>query len=97
MRIIARRTLREFWERNPDSETPLKVWFREIKNAGWKNFNELKAQFGNASVVGNDRVVFNIKGNTYRLVAAVDYEKQILWIRFIGNHKAYDKIDAKTI
>jgi len=97
MRIIARKTLREFWEEYPDSETPLKLWFKEIKKAQWRNFNRLKEQFGNASVVGNDRVVFNIKGNDYRLIATIDYEKQILWIRFIGTHKAYDKINAKTI
>ena len=97
MRIIARSTLRDYWEKYPDSELPLKVWFAQIKKASWENFNELKAQFGNASVVGNDRVVFNIKGNEYRLIAAINYRKQIVWIRFIGTHKAYDKIDAKTI
>lgn len=97
MRIIARSTLRDFWEKHADAETPLKAWFGVVKQAEWKNFNQLKAQFANASVVGNDRVVFNIKDNDYRLVAAIDYEKQILWIRFIGTHKAYDKIDAKTI
>ncbi len=97
MRIISRRTLREFWEKFPDAETALKVWFSEINEAKWNNFNQLKQQFGNASVVGNDRVVFNIKGNTYRLVVAIDYEKQITWIRFVGTHKAYDKINAKKI
>jgi len=97
MRIIARSALRTFCEKHTDAETPLKTWFGEVKKAQWKSFNQLKAQFGNASVVGNDRVVFNIKGNDYRLVAALDYEKQILWIRFVGTHKAYDKIDAKTI
>jgi len=97
MRIIARRTLREFWEKFPEAEIPLRVWFNEMKKSEWKNFNQLKQQFGNASVVGNDRAVFNIKGNNYQLIAAVDYEKQILWIRFIGSHKRYDKIDAKTI
>lgn len=89
--------MRSFWGKHPDAETPLKTWFSEVKKAEWKSFNQLKAQFGNASVVGNDRVVFNIKGNDYRLVAAIDYAKQILWIRFIGTHKAYDKINAKTI
>jgi mRNA interferase HigB len=97
MRIIARSTLRDYWEQFPDAETPLKSWFSEARKATWKNFNQLKHQFGNASVVGNDRVVFNVKGNTYRLVVAIDYEKQILWIRFIGTHRAYDKIDVKTI
>ncbi len=89
--------MREFWEKFPDAETPLKVWYGEVRKAEWENFNQLKQQFGNASIVGNDRVVFNIKGNNYRLIAAIDYEKQILWVRFIGTHKAYDKINAKTI
>jgi len=97
MRIIARSTLRDYWEKYPDTELPLKVWYAQIKKADWKTFNELKSQFRKASVVGNDRVVFNIKGNEYRLIAAVSYRKQIVWIRFIGTHKAYDKIDAKTI
>lgn len=97
MRIIAKRTLREFWEIYADAETPLKVWYKNISEAEWKSNNELKRQFKNASVVGNDRIVFNIKGNTYRLVIAVDYEKQIVWIKFIGYHKDYDKINVKTI
>lgn len=97
MRIIARATLRSFWQKHADAETPLKSWFLEVKKAEWKSFNQLKSQFGNASVVGNDRVIFNIKGNDYRLVAAIDYEKQIMWIRFIGTHKEYDKINVKTI
>ena len=97
MRIIARSTLRDYWERYPDTEIALKVLFTHIKKASWKNFNDLKAQFGNASVVGNDRVVFNVKGNEYRLITAIDYQKQIAWVRFIGTHKEYDKIDAKKI
>jgi mRNA interferase HigB len=97
MRIIARSTLREFWEKYPDAETPLKTWVGEVRKAEWKTFNQLKQQFGTASIIGNDRAVFNIKGNSYRLVAAIDYEKQILWIRFIGLHKDYDKINSKTI
>ena len=97
MRIIARRTLREFWEKYPDAEVPLAKWFKEVKRSGWKNFQELKKQFANASVVGNDRAIFNIKGNDYRLVFAVDFEKQITWIRFTGTHKQYDKINSKTI
>ena len=97
MRIIARSTLRDYWGKYPGAELPLKVWYVQVKKAEWKTSNELKARFGNASIVGNDRVVFNVKGNEYRLIAAIDYRKQIVWIRFIGTHKAYDKIDAKTI
>ncbi len=97
MRIIARRTLRSFWERYPDVETPLKVWFKETKNARWKNAHELKRTFKNASIVAHDRVVFNIKGNAYRLIVAIDYEKQIIWIRHIGSHEQYNKINARII
>ncbi len=99
MRVIAFRTLREFWE-NPkyaDSEVSLSSWYHDVKNADWKHSNELKQQYKNASIVGEGRVVFNIKGNTYRLVISVDYEFQVIFIRFIGTHKQYDKIDAKTV
>jgi mRNA interferase HigB len=99
MRIIAFKTLREFFEKPEysDSEVPLRAWYHEAKSAEWKNSNEVKKQYKNASVVGNGRIVFNIKGNDYRLVVAVDYEFQVIFIRFIGTHKQYDKIDAKTI
>jgi len=99
MRIIAFRTLREFWEKPDfaDSETSLRSWYHDVKNSDWKNSNELKLQYKNASNVGTGRVVFNIKGNTYRLVVAIDYKIQVIFIRFIGTHQQYDKIDAKTI
>ena len=99
MRIIAFKTLRAFWEKPEftDSETSLRSWYYDAKNANWKNYNELKQQYRNASIVGNDRVVFNIKGNSYRLVVAIDYEFQVIFIRFIGTHMQYDLIDAKTI
>jgi len=99
MRIIAFRTLREFWE-NPefaDSETPLRSWYHDAKSSIWKNPYELKQQYKSASIVGDGRVVFNIKGNKYRLVVSIDFDFQVLFIRFIGTHKQYDKIDAKTI
>jgi mRNA interferase HigB len=99
MRIIAFRTLREFWEKPEyaDSEVSLRSWYHDAKNATWNNSNELKQQFKNASIVGEGRVVFNIKGNLYRLVVAIDYEFQIIFVRFVGTHKQYDNIDAKTI
>lgn len=99
MRIIAFRTLREFWEKPEfaDSEASLRSWYHDVKNSDWKNSNELRLQYKNASNVGTGRVVFNIKGNTYRLVVAVDYKIQVIFIRFIGTHQQYDKIDAKTI
>lgn len=99
MRIIAFKTLRAFWEKPEytDSETSLRSWYYDAKNANWKNSNELKQRYRNASIIGNERVVFNIKGNSYRLVVAIDYEFQVIFIRFIGTHKQYDQIDAKTI
>jgi len=99
MRTIAFRTLRAFFEKPEyfEAETSLRAWYHDVKTAEWKNSNELKKHYKNASIVGEGRVVFNIKGNDYRLVVAIDYEFQVIFIRFIGTHKQYDKIDAKTI
>lgn len=99
MRIIAFSTLREFWKQTEyeDSEISLRSWYHEAKKSQWRNLNELKQQYRIASIVGEARVVFNIKGNTYRLVVSIDYEFQVMDIRFIGTHKQYDKIDLKTI
>lgn len=99
MRIIAFRTLRAFFEKSEyaDSEAALKAWYHDVKVADWKNSNDLKQQYKSASIVGEGRVVFNIKGNEYRLVVAIDYEFQVIFVRFIGTHKQYDKIDVKTV
>ena len=99
MRIIAFRSLREFWEKPEyaDSEASLRSWYHDAKSANWKNSNELKKQYKNASIVGEGRVVFNIKGNTYRLVVAIDNEFQVIFVRFLGTHQQKDKIEAKTI
>ena len=99
MRIIAFRTLREFFEKPEyaDSETALRAWYHDAKTAEWKNSNELKQQYKNASIVGDGKVVFNIKGNDYRLVVAIDFDFQVIFVRFIGTHKQYDTVDAKTI
>ena len=97
MRIIARKTLKDFWERHSDAEQPLKTWFQEIENADWQSFNELKRQFKSASLIGNDRVVFNIKGNVYRIVVLVAFKQGKVFIRFIGTHHDYNKINAKTV
>mgnify|MGYP001486893898 CR=1 FL=1 len=99
MRIIAFRTLREFFEKPEyaDSETSLRAWFHDAKVAEWGSSNDLKQQYKHASIVGEGRVVFNIKGNTYRLVVAIDYEFQVIFIRFIGTHSQYDKIDVNSI
>lgn len=97
MRIIARRTLREFWERYLDVEQPLRAWCANAKRAGWKTPADVKAAYRNASFVANNRVVFNIKGNQYRLVIAIDYQYSVIYIRFVGTYQEYDKIDVVTI
>ena len=99
MRVIAVAALRGFWE-NPthrDSEEPLRAWYDEATKAYWKRPADIKAHYRNASILKNRRVVFNIKGNDYRLVVAVSYKLQIAYVKFIGTHKAYDTIDAQTV
>ena len=97
MRIIARKTLKSYWDKHKDSEIPLRSWYHTARKAKWLNFNELKQQFINASLVGNDRVVFNIKGNDYRLVVRIHFASGKMFIRFIGTHREYDKIDATSV
>ena len=96
-RIFAKSTLRQFWERRPDSEQYLKTWYDTAMNSDWKTPNDVKKTYPNASILKNNRVVFNIKGNSYRLVTKFNYEKQFIFIRFIGTHAEYDKIDADNI
>lgn len=97
LRVIAKKILREFWERHNDCEQHLKAWFQEASKADWENPNEIKAEYPSASIVGNDRIVFNIKGNAYRLIVKINFDYQMVWIRFIGTHAEYDKINAKII
>tara|TARA_Y100000588_G_C13769344_1_gene717518 strand:- start:42 stop:335 length:294 start_codon:yes stop_codon:yes gene_type:complete len=97
MRIISRKVLRICWEKYPDAETSLKFWYRTAKETDWSTPRDIKAQYRNASFVGNDRVVFNIAGNKYRLVVAVNYAYQALYVRFVGTHRQYDQIDVKEI
>jgi mRNA interferase HigB len=96
-RIFAKSTLRNFWETHPDSEQYLKTWFDTAMSSNWNTPNEVKQTYVNASVLKESRIVFNIKGNSYRLVAKFNFEKQWIFIRFIGTHDEYDKIDANTI
>lgn len=96
-RIIAKSTLRKFWESHTDSEQYLKTWYDTAKNSKWNSPNEVKKTYINASILKNSRVVFNIKGNSYRLIVQFNYEKQWAFIRFIGTHDDYDKIDANTV
>ena len=97
MRIIAVRTLRQFWEQHPQAETPLRGWYAEASKADWKTPADIKSAHRNVSFLSNNRVVFNIKGNDYRLVVAVRYTEQLMFIRFIGTHAEYDRIDAERI
>ena len=100
MRVIAVSILRNFWERHPDAEQPLKAWYAEATSATWTQPADIKAQYRSASVLKNCRVVFNIKGNDYRLIVAVAYKLQIVYVKFVGTHKEYeeyDAVDAETI
>ncbi|HNR43260.1 MAG TPA: type II toxin-antitoxin system HigB family toxin [Bacteroidales bacterium] len=96
-RIIARKTLRDFWERHPDSEQYLKTWYETTISSVWSTPNELTDTYATARVLKGNRVVFCIKGNSYRLVVKFNYERQWAFIRFIGTHAEYDKINAETI
>lgn len=99
MRVIAKRTLRQFWEvpQYTDAKGPLEAWYAEARKAQWRTPQDVKAQFRHASILKNHRVVFNIGGNKYRLIVAVDYQRQALFVRFIGTHAQYDKIDAEVV
>ena len=97
MRVIAKKILREFWGKHPDCEQQLKAWYQETSQAEWKNPKVIKAEYPSASFLIDNRIVFNIKGNHYRLIVKVNYDYQIVWIRFIGTHAEYNKIDATKI
>ena len=96
MRIVAKRTLREFWERYPDAEEPLLAWYREVEKEDWSKPSQVKDKYRSASFVG-DRVVFNIKGNDYRLVVKINYPYRVVYVRFVGTHEEYDEIDVKEV
>lgn len=97
MRIIARRTLREFFDRQPKAKPGLEAWYAEAKHAKWKSPTDVLSQFPKARIVGKDRVLFNILGNRYRLVVRVNYAAGIVFVRFVGTHKEYDRIDVEEI
>src|SRR5271170_737650 len=99
MRIIARRTLREFWTKREysDAEQPLKAWFGEASIADWSSPSEIKAMYRSASLIGGSRVVFNIAGNKYRLAVKVNYPYRVMYIRFVGTHRHYDQIDVTKV
>ena len=97
MRIISKSTLVDFWTKEPEAEQGLKAWLAEARNAEWRTPADIKAKYGSASILKNGRVVFNIHGNAYRLVVWINYEFFTIYVRFVGTHAEYDKIDAETI
>ena len=97
MRIIAKRTLREFWERHPDARLPLEHWHREVRRAEWDTPAQVMRQWPRVSIVGRNRVVFRIKGNQYRLVVEIFYPGRQVYIRFIGTHAEYDLVDVEEV
>lgn len=97
MRIVSRKALREFWKIHPDAQQPLQAWYADVKQADWQSPAHIKSAYRNASIVTNNRVVFNVKGNKYRLVVAINYEYKLVYIRFVGTHQEYDNIDVVTI
>jgi mRNA interferase HigB len=96
-RIVAKSTLREFWKKHSDSEQYLKTWYETAKSSNWSSPNDVKNTYVYASILKNNKIVFNIKGNSYRLIVNFNYERQWAFIRFVGTHPDYDKIDANTI
>lgn len=97
MRVIAKSTLREYWKKHTDCEEQLKAWFREAEKSNWNSPNDIKLEYPSVSILVDNRMVFNIKANHHRLIVRINYEYGIVWIRFIGTHAEYDKIDATKI
>jgi len=97
MRIIARKSVIAFWTKHPDAESALRAWFTEVKNCDWEKPSQIKIKYHTASILGNGRCVFNVCGNKYRLIVKVNYAYKIVYIRFVGTHNQYDRIDASTV
>lgn len=97
MRIIAKRTLRKFWERHPDAKQSLESWYERARKDDWDTPAKIGEQYPKTSIVGNNRAVFRIRGNTYRLVVEINYERGMVFIRFIGTHAEYDRIDVREV
>ena len=97
MRVIARRTLREFWQRHRRAEQPLKAWYAEAARAGRQGPQDIKAAYAHASFLADNRVVFSIAGNRYRLVVHVNYGYQIVYVKFVGTHAEYDRVDPESV
>ena len=97
MRVIALRTLRESWQRHPQAEGPLRAWHAMASRADWQTPTDVKRDYPHASFLAGNRVIFNIKGNDFRLVAAIHYGRGLVYVRFVGTHAEYDRVDAATI
>lgn len=97
MRIISRKILREFWEKHPNARQPLQAWYADVKHAVWIGLADIKSVYRNAGFLANDRVIFNSKGNKYRIIVVVQYRYGQVYLRFVGAHKEYDRINAETI
>ena len=97
MHIYSKKVLREFWKKHNDAEHSLKTWHKEASKASWQNPNEIKQNYIKASILKNGRVVFNVCGNPYRLIVEINYERQWCFVRIIGTHTDYDKVNAETI
>ena len=95
--MISKKALKECWKKHPETEQALKAWYREMCLGKWSNPNQLKLDFPSASILGERRVIFNIKGNDYRLILAIAYRLGVVYIKFVGTHKQYDVINASTI
>jgi len=99
MRIISKKTLKDFYEQSKyiDSRSALEAWHKEVLKLDWNNPNEVKEMYRNASIIGNEKVVFNIAGNKYRLIVTINYYAKIVFIKFIGTHKQYDKVNIEDL
>lgn len=97
MHIVSRTALEDFWKIHPDAKGPLQAWYDEARQAKWKTPQDIKNQFGNASFPGNNRVVFNIKGNDYRLIVSIFYPGERMYVKFVGTHAEYDRVNAATV
>lgn len=97
MRIISKKVLREFWETHPNAKAAIQAWYEDALRGEWRTPLEVKNIYSNASIIAGNRVVFNIKGNDYRLVVKIHYDRGQIYIRFVGTHRAYDAINAETI
>lgn len=97
MRIVAKRTLREFWRAHTDAEQPLKTWYAHVKRARWQGPADVRSVFGAADFVAGNRVIFDIGGNKYRLVGKINYRRRVVFVRFVGTHREYDRVDPETV